>query len=121
MGIDKYTFLEKDWKLFRKMLPKWQERYMESLIKDYSAILYKDAAASEKFWEMEKRMRMDKKNSGVCIRGLRRSHMVEHIMLLLNDKVIEVNDLKGFIDSLKEQLKFFCQVNRYGIIEKDFI
>ena len=26
---------EKDWKLFRKYLPDWQENYMEKLIKDY--------------------------------------------------------------------------------------
>ena len=111
MGIDKYTFLENDWKLFRKMLPKWQERYMESLIKDYSAILDKDAAASEKFWELEKQIWMDKENSGVCIRRLRRSHMLEHIMLLLNDKVIEFGDLEGFSDSLRERLEFFRQIN----------
>lgn len=30
---------EKDWKLFRKMLPTWQERYMENLMKA-SAGLY---------------------------------------------------------------------------------
>ncbi len=29
---------EKDWKLFRKMLPDWQERYMENLINDYEAV-----------------------------------------------------------------------------------
>ena len=115
MGIDKYTFLEKDWKLFRKMLPKWQERYMESLIKDYSAILDKDAAASEKFWELEKRIWVDKKNSGVCIRGLRRSHLDEHIMLLLDDKVIELDDLEGFRTSLRERLEKYLEIKNDSV------
>jgi len=27
-----YSVKESDWKLFRKLLPKWQERFMESLL-----------------------------------------------------------------------------------------
>ena len=110
MGIDKYTFLENDWKLFRKMLPQWQERYMESLIKEYSAILAADVSASEKFWELEKCIWKDKKNSGVCTRGLKRSQMVEHIMMLLNDKVIDFDDWEGGSDSLRERLDIFFKV-----------
>lgn len=30
---------ESDWKLFKKMLPQWQERYMEKLIGQYVEIL----------------------------------------------------------------------------------
>ena len=29
-------FTEADWKLFRKRLPIWQERYMEKLIEEYN-------------------------------------------------------------------------------------
>lgn len=99
-----HTFTEKDWKLFRKMLPRWQERYMEMLIKEYSVILSKDVNASEKFWELEKRIWIDKKKSGVCIRGLRRSQMLEHIMSLLNDGTIELDDLEEFSDFLRDRL-----------------
>ena len=30
-----YQVIEKDWKLFRKLLPDWQEAYMERLAKEY--------------------------------------------------------------------------------------
>ena len=30
-----YQVKEKDWKQFRKMLPEWQEAYMERLTKEY--------------------------------------------------------------------------------------
>ena len=30
---------ESDWKLFKKMLPQWQERYMEKLIGQYVEML----------------------------------------------------------------------------------
>ena len=104
------TFIEKDWKLFRKLLPRWQERYMEMLIKEYSVILSKDVNASEKFWELEKRIWIDKKKSGVCIRGLRRSRMLEHIMSLLNDGTIKLDDLEDFSDSLRDRLDSYIQL-----------
>ena len=31
--------VESDWKLFKKMLPQWQERYMEKLIGQYVEML----------------------------------------------------------------------------------
>lgn len=44
-----YQSEEKDWKLYRKKLPEWQEAYMERLIKEYVELLAEDKAASEKF------------------------------------------------------------------------
>ena len=43
-------FTEADWKLFRKRLPDWQERYMEKLIEEYKVYLSSDEPASSKFW-----------------------------------------------------------------------
>ena len=50
-----------DWKLFGERLPEWQEHYMEQLEKQYVDLLQSDAPASEKFWELEKRIKRDKK------------------------------------------------------------
>ena len=96
---------EKDWKLFRKMLPDWQERYMEKLIKEYETILVSDADASDKFWKLEKRIRKDKKKSGVCVTDMSRSQMFANIMELLDEKAITLDDLEGFSDSLRERLE----------------
>ena len=48
---------EKDWKLFRKNLLDWQENYMEKLIKEYIEFLSGDGLASDKFWELEKKIK----------------------------------------------------------------
>ena len=49
---------KKDWKLFRERLSDWQEKYMESLVKEYANFLNDDKnPASEKFWELEKRIK----------------------------------------------------------------
>lgn len=38
---------ESDWKLFRKKLPGWQERYMDCLNREYIQILSGDEAITE--------------------------------------------------------------------------
>ena len=105
MTVTDNIITEKDWKLFRKMLPDWQERYMENLINDYEAILAGDTDASDKFWKLEKRMRKDKKKSGVCVTDMSRSQMFANIMVMLDEKVITLEDLEGFSDSLRERLE----------------
>lgn len=40
---------ESDWKLFKKLLPIWQERHIEKLINQYIKILNGDSEASSRF------------------------------------------------------------------------
>lgn len=40
---------ESDWKLFKELLPKWQESYMEMLIGQYIEILNGGSEASSRF------------------------------------------------------------------------
>ena len=51
---------DKDWKLFRQRLPEWQEAYMEKLIEEYKSLLTNSMNSSEKFWELDKRIKSDK-------------------------------------------------------------
>ena len=43
-----------DWKLYRSLLPKWQERYMAKLNQEYIDILNEDNNPSANFWKLEK-------------------------------------------------------------------
>ena len=92
---------KRDWKLFREKIGDWQEHYMEKLVKEYADYLCSDLPASTKFWEMEKRIRKDKKTPGVCIE-LSKSSMFWDVAQLINDKVISMEDLAEFSDGLKE-------------------
>lgn len=58
---------ESDWRLFRSRLPIWQEAYMERLNREYIVLLSGSGPASEKFWELEKRVRKDKQSGGVVM------------------------------------------------------
>ena len=57
---------KKDWKLYQTKLAKWQENYIEHLNQEYITLLSdKEKIPSEKFWELEKRIRKDRRHPGV--------------------------------------------------------
>ena len=86
---------KQDWKLFQEKVPVWQEKYMERLVREYIEFLESDKPASNKFWELEKKIKEDKKNLGVQLE-LRKSEAVWDIVMMLRDEVITKDDLAGF-------------------------
>lgn len=92
---------EKDWRLFKEPLPKWQESYMEMLIGQYIEMLNGDSEASSRFWALEERINRDKLSSGVLVNDIRRSTMRYEIANLLSDNVITLDDLEGFTEDIK--------------------
>ena len=48
-----------DWKLFRACIAEWQKNYMERLVKEYIDMLNGTGNASDKFWELEERIKKD--------------------------------------------------------------
>ena len=102
---------EADWRLFRSRLPIWQEAYMERLNREYIALLSGTDSASEKFWELEKRVREDKKRGGVVMR-MSRSNMELNLLSLLSDGVISIAELDGFSEKLREKLTFVLRDHR---------
>ena len=96
---------ESDWKLFKKKIPVWQEKHMERLNEEYIKILKQNKDASSNFWELEKRIRNDKKHPGVIVE-MSRSTMFTNILILLNDNVITIEDVKDFSDELNEEINY---------------
>ena len=99
---------KKDWKLYREKLPRRQEAYMEKLIVKYVEYLQGDEPASTKFWEMEKRIKRDKKNPGVLIEESK-GNMLFDLIRLMHEGVINFNDLEDFSDELKEMVRFMWE------------
>lgn len=95
---------KKDWKLFSDKIGSWQESYMEKLVKEYIAFLDGDLPASRKFWELEKKIKQDKKKPGVIIELCKRD-MLYDIIRLINDGVITMEELSDFTDELRENVK----------------
>ena len=99
---------KKDWKLYREKIAGWQEAYMEKLVASYVKYLKGDEPASDKFWELEKRIKRDKKNPGVCIE-LCKSDMTFDLIRLINEGVITVDDLDDFSEDLRDTVKFMLE------------
>jgi len=102
---------ESDWKLFRKRLPGWQENYMDRLNQEYIQILSGPGDPSDKFWELEKRIREDRKCVGVTA-DMRRSQMYFSLISLASDGAITEKDLEGFSDELVEAVKYLTEAER---------
>lgn len=92
-----------DWKLFREKLPGWQEKYMERLVKEYADYLQSDLPASTKFWEMEKRIKEDKRRPGVLL-SLEKKNVDFDMMRLMKDGAIDEKDLEGFSQELIDRV-----------------
>ena len=93
-----------DWKLYRERLPEWQEHFMEDLVKEYIELLSSPGNATDHFWELEERIKKDKKNPGVLIE-VRKSDALWAIAMFVGRKIITMEDLEGFSDDVKDAVK----------------
>lgn len=101
-------FTKRDWALFRERVPEWQENYMEKLVAEYVELLSGDGAASDKFWELDKRVKTDKRRKGV-IMEMSRSEMLYNILDLIREGTITVDDLEDFSEQLRGTVKLLTE------------
>lgn len=111
MDYDIRRPLEKDWKLFRKKLPGWQENYMDRMNKEYKEILTQDKNPADIFWELEERISQDRKKTGVLARDIRRSNMWRHLLDLLGEDAITFDDLSEFSEELRDILEHIVRTS----------
>ena len=103
------SYKESDWKLFRKLIPVWQERFMTKLNKEYIGILIQDKNASTIFWELNDRIKKDRNNPGVIIE-MSRSLLVENLISLIKHNVITLDELNDFSEEAKESIQMWLNL-----------
>ena len=79
---------------------------MGRLCGEYIELLSGDGDPSEKFWHLDKRIRIDKRNPGVQLK-MTRTNFIYNIISLINNDVISMKDLEDFSDDLKETVRVF--------------
>lgn len=104
--LKEQRFTKRDWTLFKNKIADWQESYMDMLNKEYIELLSEDANPSEKFWRLDKRIKGDRKKTGVQLE-MSRSKLINNIISLINDGAISYEDLEEFSDELKETVSTF--------------
>ncbi|MDN6130181.1 MAG: multidrug transporter [Tetragenococcus halophilus] len=89
----------------------WQEAYMDKLNRSYIDLLSEDKEASEKFWNLSKKITEDKKRVGVQLE-MSRSKLIMNIVSLIMDEVISFEDLEEFSDELQETIKQILSIRK---------
>lgn len=77
---------------------------MEKLIQEYVQLLSTEEKASDKFWMLEKRIKQDRKHTGIIIE-MNKGNMIFDIVSLINLGVITMENLDGFSEELKERVE----------------
>ena len=86
---------------------------MEGLVKEYIDILSSDEKeASDKFWELEERIKKDKKHPGVLIE-VRKSNALYDIIRFIALDVITYDDIADFSEDLKQDVRDFTERRSY--------
>ena len=106
--MQEQRFTKQDWTLFRSKIGSWQEAYMGRLCDEYIELLSGESDPSEKFWQLDKRIRSDKRNPGVQLQ-MTRTNFIYNIISLINNDVISMKDLEDFSDELKETVRVFLE------------
>ena len=116
--LQEQQFTKRDWALFRSKIGSWQEAYMGRLCDEYIELLSGDGDPSEKFWQLDKRIRSDRRNPGVRIE-MTRTNFLYNIIALINNNVISIEDLKDFSDELKKTVNAFLERQNWNYSGED--
>ncbi len=94
---------KREWILFRERIAGWQEAYIGRLNREYIELLSRDGPEAEKFWELYRRIRRDKRCTGVQAE-MRNSEILANLCRLVNEGAIGYDDLDGFSEELREDV-----------------
>ena len=116
--LQEQRFAKRDLALFRSKIGSWQEAYMGRLCDEYIELLSGDGDPSEKFWQLDKRIRSDRRNPGVRIE-MTRTNFLYNIIALINNNVISIEDLEDFSDELKKTVNAFLERQNWNYSDED--
>ena len=95
---------ERDWKVFKKKAPEWEQACMDRLNQEYIQLLTGPDTPADKFWELRHRINKDIYRPGVSL-DMSRSTMESQMELLLRLGAITPEDLDGFSEELRGRLE----------------
>ena len=97
---------ESDWKVFRRRVPEWRERYLSLKNQEIIAILTeKDKTPTEQFWDAKEKMKEEARILVDCLDGHSRSKMDWYLFLMYRHGLIQNADLEEFSEELREQIR----------------
>ena len=116
--MQEQRFTKRDWALFRSKIGSWQEAYIGRLCDEYIELLSGDGDPSEKFWQLDKRIRSDRRNPGVRIE-MTWTNFLYNIIALIKNNIISIEDLGDFRDELKDTVDAFLERQNWNYSDED--
>lgn len=99
---------ESDWKIFRRRVPQWRERYLERKNKEIVyALTNANRTPTEQFWDAERKISRQAKILVKCLDGHSRSKMLMYLMTMYGHGLIEESDLDVFSEELRDRILAF--------------
>lgn len=96
---------ESDWKIYRKRVVDWRERYLEGKNGEIVKILSDEAKTpTDRFWDALDEMKKQAKILQKCLDQHSRSNAKWSMFLMLGHGLIEDADLDEFSEELREQV-----------------
>lgn len=98
--------LESDWKVYRKSVHLWRDRYLETKNEEIAAVLLDGTRSStERFWEAKEKLERQARVLVECLDDHSRSKMLLHLVLMLRHQMIEEADLEDFSQELRDAVR----------------
>ncbi len=91
---------------------------MDKLCQEYIELLSGETNPSERFWQLDKRIKEDKRSPGVQLQ-MARTNFIYQIISLINDGMITVGDLEDFSDELKDTVNAFLERQNWSYSEEE--
>jgi hypothetical protein len=105
---------ESDWRRFRRSVPEWRERYLQTVNEEIRSCLATsdDRTPTEAFWEIKDRVDAEAKILQACLDGHSRSNMSIHLIRMFQHGMIHEADLDGFSHELRDQV--LASIEEFG-------
>lgn len=98
--------LESDWKVLRKRVPEWRERYLESINQSIAGILLDESMApTERFWNGKERVDEGTELLLDLLDGHSESKMSWYLSLMHGHGFIGDDDLYEFGHELRDRIR----------------
>lgn len=108
--------LESDWKIFRKSVPEWRERYLAKKNQEIVRMLSdENATATELFWQVKEKMDREGEILTLCLDGHSRSKMEWDLYLMYGHGLVQDADLEAFSEDLRAHILKVSQNNEGSI------
>ncbi len=94
---------ESDWKMYRKLLPLWRDRYLQAKNQELISLLSQSGKSpTEQFWEAKTQMSEIAQLLNQCLGHTSRSNMLMSMLMMRHHQLIGEADLSQFSDAVRQ-------------------